>query len=337
MCSACGASPSGALASSAARWRTPKRCCSSTTTRARSRNSTGSSISACVPDHELELAVGEPVEQLAPARGAGGAGQELHRQRARRAASRACGGAARRASRWAPSAPPGRRSRPRAAWRPARPPSCRSPPPPSAAAASAARERGRRRSPRWRAPGRRSARTAATSASGPRSRRARRAAALACPRAERGGAPPRRAGAGTAPRTPSRRRASCSSSSVSGKCTASSTAGRSANPSSTRSRAGSGSTTARARGRTSLISSRSSIRRDALGCRMNGHPPQRVYRSVPVAEQLVGLHPELVPLTQFAVDQEMRALGQLSRDPGLVEPHGDQRTGLVETLASTRF
>ena len=49
MWSACGTSPSGAFASSAARWRTPKRCCSSTTTTARSRNSTGSSISACVP------------------------------------------------------------------------------------------------------------------------------------------------------------------------------------------------------------------------------------------------------------------------------------------------
>ena len=49
MCSACGARPSGALASSAARWRTPKRCCSSTTHSARSRNSTGSSISAWVP------------------------------------------------------------------------------------------------------------------------------------------------------------------------------------------------------------------------------------------------------------------------------------------------
>ena len=49
MCSACGASPSGAFASRAARWRTPKRCCSSTTTTARSLNSTGSSISACVP------------------------------------------------------------------------------------------------------------------------------------------------------------------------------------------------------------------------------------------------------------------------------------------------
>ena len=49
MWSACGVSPSGALASSAARWRTPKRCCSSTTHRARSRNSTGSSISAWVP------------------------------------------------------------------------------------------------------------------------------------------------------------------------------------------------------------------------------------------------------------------------------------------------
>ncbi len=49
MCSACGTSPSGAFASSAARWRTPKRCCSSTTTSARSRNSTVGSISACVP------------------------------------------------------------------------------------------------------------------------------------------------------------------------------------------------------------------------------------------------------------------------------------------------
>ena len=49
MWSACGTRSSGAFASSAARWRTPKRCCSSTTTTARSRNSTGSSISACVP------------------------------------------------------------------------------------------------------------------------------------------------------------------------------------------------------------------------------------------------------------------------------------------------
>ena len=44
-----GTRPSGALASSAARWRTPKRCCSSTTATARSWKITGSSISACVP------------------------------------------------------------------------------------------------------------------------------------------------------------------------------------------------------------------------------------------------------------------------------------------------
>ena len=57
-------------ASSAARWRTPKRCCSSTTTTARSRNSTGCSISACVPTTSCELARREPGEDLAPPRGA---------------------------------------------------------------------------------------------------------------------------------------------------------------------------------------------------------------------------------------------------------------------------
>ena len=49
MCRTCGTSPSGPLASSAARWRTPKRCCSSTTTTARRAKRTSSSSSACVP------------------------------------------------------------------------------------------------------------------------------------------------------------------------------------------------------------------------------------------------------------------------------------------------
>ena len=49
MCSTCGARPSGALRSSARRWLTPKRCCSSTTATARRSNSTASSISAWVP------------------------------------------------------------------------------------------------------------------------------------------------------------------------------------------------------------------------------------------------------------------------------------------------
>src|SRR3954470_23677305 len=49
MCRRCGARPAGALASSAARWRTPKRCCSSTTATARRSNTTVSSMSAWVP------------------------------------------------------------------------------------------------------------------------------------------------------------------------------------------------------------------------------------------------------------------------------------------------
>ena len=45
----CEPTISRALASSAARWRTPKRCCSSTTTTASDWNSTPGSIRACVP------------------------------------------------------------------------------------------------------------------------------------------------------------------------------------------------------------------------------------------------------------------------------------------------
>ena len=49
MCSTCGASPAGALRSSARRWLTPKRCCSSTTATDNRSNSTASSIRAWVP------------------------------------------------------------------------------------------------------------------------------------------------------------------------------------------------------------------------------------------------------------------------------------------------
>ena len=49
MCSTCGASPAGALRSSARRWLTPKRCCSSTTATASRSKATACSISACVP------------------------------------------------------------------------------------------------------------------------------------------------------------------------------------------------------------------------------------------------------------------------------------------------
>ena len=45
MCSMCG----GPFSSSAARWRTPKRCCSSTIATASERKRTSGSISACVP------------------------------------------------------------------------------------------------------------------------------------------------------------------------------------------------------------------------------------------------------------------------------------------------
>jgi hypothetical protein len=72
------------------------------------------------------------------------------------------------------------------------------------------------------------------------------------------------------------------------------------------------------------------VRGDALRGRMHRHAPERVHRRVPVAEQLVVLHPELVPLAELAVEQDVRALSELARDPGLVEPHGDQWARLVE-------
>ena len=49
MCRTCGRSLPAPLRSSAARWRTPKRCCSSTTATPSDANETASSISACVP------------------------------------------------------------------------------------------------------------------------------------------------------------------------------------------------------------------------------------------------------------------------------------------------
>ena len=79
MCSTCGARPAGALRSSARRWLTPKRCCSSTTATARRSNSTASSISACVPTSSLQLAARELAEQV----GAAAAGRRAGEQRGR--------------------------------------------------------------------------------------------------------------------------------------------------------------------------------------------------------------------------------------------------------------
>ena len=91
----------------------------------------------------------------------------------------------------------------------ARPPSCRCPPPPSAVSASAVRRRDPRRSPRWPAAGRRSARTAARPASLRHAHRARGAGPRGHPRhGGRAGRPappgreraPRRRGAPAPPR-----------------------------------------------------------------------------------------------------------------------------------------
>ena len=107
MWSACGASPPGALASSAARWRTPKRCCSSTTQTARSRNSTAVLDQRVRAHEQRQLAGGQPLEQVAPAGGRGGAGEQRDRHSTAQQPVERARGAARPASRWAPSARPG--------------------------------------------------------------------------------------------------------------------------------------------------------------------------------------------------------------------------------------
>ena len=67
----------------------------------------------------------------------------------------------------------------------------------------------------------------------------------------------------------------------------------------------------RARQRARLADERAqSVRGDALRGRMDRHASERVDGRVPVAEQLVVLHPELVPLAQLAVEQDVRALGR---------------------------
>ena len=148
MCRACGTRPSAALASSAARWRTPNRCCSSTTHSARSRKCHRLLDQRVGAHHQRQLARGQPRQQVAPAGGGGRAGEQLDRHRpAEQPVERdqvllgqRLGGRHQRGL--------AARSRPRAAWRAAPPRSCRCRPRPSAAAASAARRRGRRRSRR---------------------------------------------------------------------------------------------------------------------------------------------------------------------------------------------
>ena len=73
----CGARPGGALRSSARRWLTPKRCCSSTTATARRSNSTGSSMIACVPTSSFS----SPRRQLAEQVGAAARGRRAGQQR----------------------------------------------------------------------------------------------------------------------------------------------------------------------------------------------------------------------------------------------------------------
>ena len=71
-------------------------------------------------------------------------------------------------------------------------------------------------------------------------------------------------------------------------------------------------------------------RADALRGGVHGHEPERVHRRLAVPDQLVLGDPELVALAELAVQQHHRALAELARHPRLVEPHGHQRTGLVE-------
>ena len=68
--------PAGALRSSARRWLTPKRCCSSTTATASRSNSTASSIIACVPTSSFSSPVRELAEQVGAAARGRGAGQQ---------------------------------------------------------------------------------------------------------------------------------------------------------------------------------------------------------------------------------------------------------------------
>ena len=141
MCSVCGARALAWAASrspSAARWRTPKRCCSSTTATASAREADVGLDQRVRADDQRQLAARELAEDVpAPARGRRAGQQRGGSPARRRAAAGSSRSAARRASRSAPSAPPGGRARPRAASRTARPPSCRCRPRPSAGAASA--------------------------------------------------------------------------------------------------------------------------------------------------------------------------------------------------------
>ena len=138
-----GASP---LVDSASRWCTPKRCCSSTTTRPSRRNHAGLE-ERMRADGDLRLPGGDPLQRLAraPARGPCRSGARPRCRLPPRAARwwKNAGGPEARS---APSAPPGRRPRRHAPWRSARRSSCRSRHRPAAAAACGSRRRGRARS-----------------------------------------------------------------------------------------------------------------------------------------------------------------------------------------------
>ena len=63
---------------------------------------------------------------------------------------------------------------------------------------------------------------------------------------------------------------------------------------------------------------------------VHGHEADGVDRRVALPDELVLGDPELVAAAQLAVQQHLRALAELAGDPRLVEPHGQQRAGLVE-------
>ena len=85
MCSTCGSTAPGPLRSSAARWLTPKRCCSSITATAREPNSTDSWIRACVPTTIVGLAASPaPPAARRGGRFGRGRGQQRRGRRLRR-------------------------------------------------------------------------------------------------------------------------------------------------------------------------------------------------------------------------------------------------------------
>ena len=71
-------------------------------------------------------------------------------------------------------------------------------------------------------------------------------------------------------------------------------------------------------------------RRDALARGVDGNEADGVDRGLASAEQLVLRHPQLAAPAQLPMQQHGGPLAQLAGDPGLVEPDGHERAALVE-------